>query len=105
MLSILGLYIRIHDVIAKSHNGNIGLAGTGLLSPGVWGVPWPSQILADQLTLSQPGGADYAHHISTGTPGILDLPTALWWVATLLTPRPKMHRKRKKVYMLYDRLG
>ena len=35
------------------------------------------QILADQLTLSQPGAADYAHHITTGTPGFLDLPTAL----------------------------
>ena len=28
------------------------------------GVPWHPQILADQLTLSQPGGgADYAHQI------------------------------------------
>ena len=33
--------------------------------------------LADQLTLSQLGGADYAHHINTGTPGFSDLPTAL----------------------------
>ena len=35
------------------------------------------QILADQLTLSQQGGADYTHHIITGTPGFSDLPTAL----------------------------
>ena len=35
------------------------------------------QFLADQLTLSQPGGQDYSHCISTGTPGFLDLPTAL----------------------------
>ena len=28
----------------------------GLLSPGVAGGPWHPQILADQLTLSQPGG-------------------------------------------------
>ena len=28
----------------------------GLLSLGVPGVPWHSQILADQLTLSEPGG-------------------------------------------------
>ena len=35
------------------------------------------QILADQLTLSQPGGGDYAHYITTGTPGFSDLPTAL----------------------------
>ena len=34
-------------------------------------------ILADQLTLFQPGGTDYAHLITTGTPGFLDLPTAL----------------------------
>ena len=32
---------------------------------------------SDQLTLSQPGGEDYAHHINTGTPGFSDLPTAL----------------------------
>ena len=37
--------------------------------------PWG--ILADQLTLSQPGGANYAHLITTGTPGFSDLPMAL----------------------------
>ena len=37
----------------------------------------PPIFLADQLTLSQPGGQDYSHCISTGTPGFLDLPTAL----------------------------
>ena len=33
----------------------------------------------DQLTLSQPEGADYAHQITrtTGTPGFSDFPTAL----------------------------
>ena len=45
--------------------------------PGVPGVQWHPQMLADQFTLSQPGGADYAHHINTGTPGFSDLPTAL----------------------------
>ena len=40
------------------------------------GVPWDTQILADQLTLFQPGGTDYAHLITTGTPGFSDLPTA-----------------------------
>ena len=44
---------------------------------GVPGVPWHTQILADQLTLFQPGGTDYAHLITTGTPGFSDLPTAL----------------------------
>ena len=39
--------------------------------------------MADQLTLYQPGGADYAHHINTGTPGFSDLPTALLFVSYL----------------------
>ena len=30
--------------------------------------PTSPQILADQLTLFQPGGADYAHHITTRPP-------------------------------------
>ena len=51
--------------------------GTGLSSLGVPGVPWHTQILADQLTLFQPGGTDYAQPITTGTPGFSDLPTAL----------------------------
>ena len=37
-----------------------------------------AQILADQLTLSQPGGTDYAYLITTGTPGFSDFPTALY---------------------------
>ena len=49
----------------------------GLSSLGVPGVPWHTQILADKLTLIQPGGTDYANLITTGTPGFLDLPTAL----------------------------
>ena len=53
------------------------LALAGLSSLGVPGVPWHTQILADQLTLFQPGGTDYAHLITTGTPGFSDLPTAL----------------------------
>ena len=64
-------------------------SGVGLLSPGVPGMPGVPgvpglpglpchpQILADQLTLSQPGWADYAHHNTTDTPGFLDLPMAL----------------------------
>ena len=51
---------------------------SGLSSLGVPGVPWHTQILADQLTLFQPGGTDYAHLITTGTPGFSDLPTALY---------------------------
>ena len=48
----------------------------GRRNKGIGGLLAP-HILADQLTLSQPGGADYAPHISTGTPGFSDLPTAL----------------------------
>ena len=44
---------------------------------GVPGVPWHPQILAGQLTLYQPWGADYAHHIITAPPVFSDLPTAL----------------------------
>ena len=40
----------------------------GLSSLGVPGVPWHPQILADQLTLSQPRGADYAHQIILAPP-------------------------------------
>ena len=53
------------------------LLNTGLSSLGVPGVPWPTQILADQLTLFHPRGTDYAHLITSGTTGISDLPTAL----------------------------
>ena len=48
-----------------------------LLNSGVSSMGVHPQILADQLTLSQPGGTDYAHLITTGTPGFSDLPTAL----------------------------
>ena len=44
--------------------------------PGDTRVPWHPQILADQLTLSQPGWIDYAHLITTGTPRFSDLPMA-----------------------------
>ena len=35
------------------------------------------QFLAEQLTLSQPGGADYVYHSTTSPPGFADLATAL----------------------------
>ena len=41
------------------------------------GVPWHTQILADQLTLFQPGGTDYAHLFTNSTHGFSDLPTPL----------------------------
>ena len=49
----------------------------GLSSLGVPGVPWHTQIFADQLTLFQTGETVYAHLITTGTPRFSDLPTAL----------------------------
>ena len=45
-----------------------------MAEPGVPGCP---QFLADQLTLYQPRGAYYAHHISTGTSKFCDLPPCL----------------------------
>ena len=42
------------------------------------GGPVPPQFLADQLTLSQPGGAHYAHHITKCHPGFSDLATGLF---------------------------
>ena len=41
---------------------------TGLSEPG------HPQVLANQLSLSQPEGADYAHDITNGTHGFLDGP-------------------------------
>ena len=61
----------------------------GLSSLGVPGVPWHTQILAGQLTLFQPGGTDYAHLITTGTPGFSNLPTALKFSATALQYKPQ----------------
>ena len=44
-----------------------------------WGsVPWHLQILADQLTLFRPGGTDFVHLITTGTPGFSDFLMALF---------------------------
>ena len=45
--------------------------------PVVPGCAMAHPDLADQLTLFHPGGTDYAHIITTGTPGFSDLPTAL----------------------------
>ena len=42
------------------------------------------QGLTDQLTLSQPGGADYAHHSTTSPPGFSDLATALHCICIIL---------------------
>ena len=85
-------------------------------SLGVPGVPWQPHILADQLTLYQPEGTDYAHLFTTGTPGFSDLPTALyrfifskvsdslsslkadyWWM--VLSPSYSRVQCRRKIYL------
>ena len=48
----------------------------GVSSLGVLGVR-VCLILADHIILFQPGGTDYAHLITIGTPEFSDLPTAL----------------------------
>ena len=53
------------------------LSLAGLSSLGVPGVPWHTQILEDQF---KQGGTDYAHLITTGTPGFSDFPTALYTI-------------------------
>ena len=58
---------------------------SGPSSLGVPGVPWHTQYLADQLTLYQPVGTDYAHLITNGAPGFSDLQTSLY-VKTFETP-------------------
>ena len=42
-------------------------SSAGLSDPGVGGGAM-ADFLAYQITLSQPGGADYAQHFNTGTP-------------------------------------
>ena len=46
------LFVNLNERLKKTYNS--GLLSLGV--PGVPGVPWHTQILADQLTLFQPGG-------------------------------------------------
>ena len=61
------------DFKNKSDNENPFFSGLILCRP----VVPVGAILSDLLTLSQPGGADYAHHITTSTPGFKNLTTSL----------------------------
>ena len=70
------IFQKISQLRAVARCENAGVRA-GPSSLGVPGVPWHTQILADQLTLFQPGGTDYAHLTTTGTPRFSDLPTAL----------------------------
>ena len=51
--------------------------------------------MGDQLTLSQLGETDYAHHITTGTPGFSDLPKALYQLSVLV------HTERLILFLFY----
>ena len=68
---------------------DVVLLQSGLSEPGGPGghitmtPPWPPrpwflQISAEPLNLSQPGGPNYNHHITTCYPKFSDLPTALY---------------------------
>ena len=50
-------------ILQRKSSEMLSKYNTGLSSLGVPGVPWHPQVLADQLTLYQPRGADYAHQI------------------------------------------
>ena len=73
MLTSTGARLGALKAEAHSLKSEVSVLGVS----GVLGLPLHLQILADQLTLFQPGGTDYAHLITTGTPGFSDLPTAL----------------------------
>ena len=49
------------EVFPQVINVYDSLIRSGLSSLGVPGMPWHTQILAIQLTLSQPEGTDYSH--------------------------------------------
>ena len=71
----------------------------GLSSLGVPGVPWHPQILADQLTLSQQRGADYAHQIILA-PGFSDLPMGLLVSVFNIICKPPMEIQNFKSTMV-----
>ena len=56
-------HVKLIHVVTSRWGFSKGTTGLG-----VPGVPWHTQILADQLTLFQPEETDYAQLISTGTP-------------------------------------
>ena len=56
----------------------------------------PPKMLADSVTLSQPGGSDYAHQITTRLPRFSNLPTSLHRTPIVMrrsrTSRSNIHR-------------
>ena len=87
---------------SKAIETHFALYVSGVSSLGVPGVPWhthtgpspagglwglqPPQFLANQLTLSQPGGANHAHHSTTSPPGFSDLTTGLPYFGRSVNP-------------------
>ena len=72
------------------------------------GDAWHPHIWVDQLTLFQPEGAEYAHHITVSTPGFENLTTSLHKVhsekvtkfceiSTFLLTRVLTHSQKSKV--------
>ena len=62
------MYLLIRGISISMRSGSrylYYLCTSGLSSLGVPSVPWHTHILADQLTLFQPGGTNYAHLITT----------------------------------------
>ena len=55
---------------------------------GAEGAMAPTDFDRSVNPISTGGGADYAHHITTGTPGFSDLPTALRWQDLCDVPAP-----------------
>ena len=81
------------QVLQDKRSSNVVLSQRGNIAPA-WNtvsrpvVPWGAGgAMADQFTLSQPGEADYAHHITTGPPGFLDYPMVLHYITLLIYPK------------------
>ena len=64
------MYCKVKDSKWHMVEAELSLAG-------VLGVLWHPRNLEVLLTLFQPEGVDYAHHITSSTPGFGNLTTAL----------------------------
>ena len=63
--------------LAHYTQDNLSLVTARMAEPGRIGGRLPTEMLADQSTLSQLGGADYAHPITTRPPRFTDLSPSL----------------------------
>ena len=64
-------------IISTLWNRQMGNVTSGLSQAGGTGGALAAQFLADQLTLSQPGGPHYPHPVLCAPPRFSDLATAL----------------------------